>query len=209
MNPALPVDQPDETGGKHRKGFAKRREKRPPVPLDPQKLNDLALHYVARFASSRAKLETYLVRKLRERGWAGEGEDGQPAPDIAGLADRLVELGYVNDAEYARMKARSLGARGYGGRRVAEALHGAGIGEEDCAPVLNYARSQRWDSALRYARRKRFGPYGSDLPDRDKQRKQTASMLRAGHDFDVTRIVIAASDIQALELLAESGDDGA
>lgn len=209
MNPALPVDPTDSENAGERKTYGKRREKRPPVPLDPQKLNDLALHYVARFASSRAKLESYLTRKLRERGWAGDDGEGQAGPHIAALADRLVELGYVDDGEYARMKGRSLGARGYGGRRVAEALHHAGIAEADRAPVLDDARARRWESALRYARRKRFGPYGGTLPDRDQQRKQMASMLRAGHDFDVTRKVIAASDIQALELLAESGDDGA
>ena len=42
------------------------------------------------------KLERYLVRKLRERGWAGES-----APDAAGLALRMAALGYVDDGETA------------------------------------------------------------------------------------------------------------
>ena len=48
------------------------REIRAPKPLDAPRLEELALAYVARFATSAAKLETYLRRKLRERGWEGE-----------------------------------------------------------------------------------------------------------------------------------------
>ncbi len=44
------------------------RPDRKPSPLTATRLQDLALSYVARFATTRAKLEAYLVRKLRERG---------------------------------------------------------------------------------------------------------------------------------------------
>ena len=70
-----------------------RAEKRPPKPLDARRLNDLALHYVARFATSAAKLADYLRRKLRERGWEGEGE-----PDVAALTANFVAAGYIDDA---------------------------------------------------------------------------------------------------------------
>ena len=59
-----------------------RRKARP--PLDAAKLEELALGYVGRFATSRAKLRTYLQRKLRERGWDGEAE-----PPIEALADKF------------------------------------------------------------------------------------------------------------------------
>ncbi|HEX6741396.1 MAG TPA: RecX family transcriptional regulator, partial [Sphingomicrobium sp.] len=47
------------------------RSRRPPAPLDEQRLDELALRYVGRFATTRAKLRSYLERKLRERGWKG------------------------------------------------------------------------------------------------------------------------------------------
>ena len=40
---------------------------------------------------------------------------------------RFVEAGYIDDAAWARMKAGSLLRRGYGERRVSQALHAAGI----------------------------------------------------------------------------------
>lgn len=46
-----------------------RREKRPPKPLDGDRLEELALHYVSRYATTKAKLVRYLDRKLHARGW--------------------------------------------------------------------------------------------------------------------------------------------
>ena len=102
------------------------RKQRP--PLNAAKLEEMALHYVGRFATSRSKLLAYLRRKLRERGW-----DGASDPPVEQLADRLVRLGYIDDRAYALSKARSLTGRGYGERRVRQALVVAGIDEEQGA----------------------------------------------------------------------------
>ena len=101
-------------------------DKRSPPPLDEEALRELALRYVGRFATSRAKLLAYLGRKIRERGWTGRA----PA-DPQVLVDRLSELRYVDDASYAVMKSGALSRRGYGPRRVAEALRADGIAETD------------------------------------------------------------------------------
>ena len=70
---------------------------RPRPPLDEAKLGELAVHYVGRFATSRAKLTTYLNRKLKERGWAG----ARPA-DPGAVAERLAGLGYERQRASAR-----------------------------------------------------------------------------------------------------------
>ena len=90
----------------------KRGEKRVKPPLNEAALRDLALSYAARFASTGARLEAYLARKLRERGVAEDADGRSAAIDIPALVARLVELGYVDDAAYARSRARDLGARG-------------------------------------------------------------------------------------------------
>ncbi len=180
----------------------KRRERRPLRPLDARLLNDLALAYVARFATSAAKLEQYLRRKLREREWEGEAE-----PDPAALAARFVENGYIDDEAFARAKSDSLLRRGYGGRRVAQALGQAGIAEdirEDLRPGEAAARA----AGLRLAERRGFGPFGREQPDREKREKQLAAMLRAGHSLDIARnLVNAASEDQARAWAGEHDDD--
>ncbi len=148
-------------------------------------LDEIALTYVARFATSRAKLATYLKRKLKERGWQDETD-----PPIERIVERLSGLGYVDDAAFAASKARSLRSRGYGNRRVGSALHAAGIGKEERATALDCTMEETISAALHFARRRRFGPYATDNADRDTRQKWLAAMLRAGHGLDLSRQII-------------------
>lgn len=164
-----------------------RKPRKPRPPLDAAKLDELAIFYVGRFATSRAKLATYLDRKLRERGWA----DGQPA-DIPALVDRLARLGYVDDQAFALLKARSLSARGYGSRRVCQALQGAGIAEEDSEAARDLSESETVEAALRLARRRRIGPFATgELTPKERERA-LSTMLRAGHGFSLSRAIVDA-----------------
>ena len=156
-------------------------------PLDVEGLLGLALGYVGRFATSRGRLIEYLRRKLRERGWAGE-----TPPDLVALADQFAELGYVDDRAFAEGRARSLGARGLGKGRVKQALHAAGIGEEDAASAHDIADAGRWTAALRYAEKRRIGPFAKAAPDRAAREKAIAAMIRGGHDFAVARAIASA-----------------
>lgn len=161
------------------------RTGKPRPPLDAQRLQDLALTYVGRFATSRSKLAAYLARKVKERGWDGE----RPA-DIEALVERIADLGYVDDAAYALSKARSLTARGYGERRVRQALSIAGIDEGDRQEANDLASDEAAAAALRYARRKRIGPYGTGPGDARDRERQLAAMIRAGHGFALARAIV-------------------
>jgi regulatory protein len=177
--------------------------RRTPKPLDAARLEELALAYVARFATSRAKLAEYLARKLRQRGWGGDGE-----PPIAPLCDRFVSAGYVDDAAFARAKSGSLLRRGYGPRRVAQALGAAGIGEDIRAEVRAGEGAQR-RAALAMARKRGFGPFGAARPDRAQREKQIAAMLRAGHAMDSARELVDAASLEAAEdWAAQDLEDG-
>ena len=161
------------------------RERRVRPPLDETALRDLALSYVARFATSRAKLGQYLRRKLNERGWAGERE----AP-LAAIVEKLAEAGYIDDPAYALAKARTLGSRGYGERRVAVELRAAGIEEDDGAAARDLARDGASEAALKFARRKRIGPFATSPPDRRDSDRALAAMMRAGHPFELAKHVL-------------------
>lgn len=160
------------------------RPPRRPRPLDSKRLQELALRYVGRYATTRAKLRAYLVRKVRERGWSESTE-----PDLDRLADRFVELGYVDDAAFALSKAQSLSSRGYGRRRLDEKLRLAGIGEEDGAEARGHADARAVDSALRFAERRRIGPYAASAADPRQREKAIAAMVRAGHPFGLARAI--------------------
>ena len=160
-----------------------RAERTPPPPLDAAALRDLALRYVGRYATSAAKLQRYLARKLWERGWAGPGE----APTAAVVA-QCVASGYVDDRGFGEARARSLAAKGYGRARVGQDLAAAGIERELAGEIGSTVDTRA--AAETYARRRRFGPWDRAGFDAERHRKQVAAMLRAGHDFATVRAVL-------------------
>jgi regulatory protein len=167
--------------------------RRAPKPLDEARLKELALAYVARFATTAVKLERYLARKLRERGWEGER-----APDVHAVAARMAELGYIDDAAWAGAKSNALLRKGLGAKRIAQTLNEAGVSEgirRDLAP----GRAARRRAALDFARRKRLGPFDAHDADPARREKQLAALLRAGHGFDLARAVLDAASEAALE----------
>ncbi len=182
-------------------GYQREKKQRP--PMDARRLRDLALNYVGRYATSKARLVRYLSRKIGEVGWA----EGAPPADLAALAQEFEELGYISDSSYAQMRAHGLAGRGYGHRRIEQDLRANGIDESLRADLLRIEESEadsddfdagkleavdRKAAAITFARRKRIGPYGKSIADPDLRRKQTAQMLRAGHDFDIVRKLVNA-----------------
>lgn len=172
-----------------------RRERKARPPLDASALQALALRYVERYATTRAKLRRYLQAKLRERGWAGEGE-----PPVAALAERMADLRYVDDRLFGESRARGLAARGYGERRVRQSLAASGVGRDDAANIA--ATVDDVAAAVRLARRRRFGPFGIGGNDPDLRRRQLAAMARAGHAFDLARRILDAPSPEAAEAIA-------
>ena len=160
------------------------KAKRVPPPLDDERLRELALRYVGKYATTRAKLRAYLTRKLRERGWKGDGE-----PDLWAMADRFAELGYIDDSAYALAQSRAFAARGYGKRRLTEKLRLAGIEEGHGQAASEFADDQAIDAALRFAERRRLGPFAANSADRAVREKWIGAMVRAGHGFALARAI--------------------
>ncbi|MBO6767594.1 MAG: RecX family transcriptional regulator [Erythrobacter sp.] len=183
------------------------RTRRRAKPLDRTRLEELAVAYVARFATSAGKLEAYLRRKLRERGFV-EGEE----PDVENIVSRFVAKGYVDDEAYGRAKANDLTARGYGARRVEQNLRAAGI-DEDLRQSLAPGEAQKRNAALVFARKRGFGPFEQKAdvaPDdaRKHKEKRLAALVRAGHEFEHARRVVEARSIEELEeWIAEARDE--
>jgi regulatory protein len=152
-----------------------RSDKKPPPPLNDERLRGLALHYVGKYATTQAKLAAYLTRKVRERGW-----------------EQFAELGYINDAQFAESRSRSFVRRGYGERRLSEDLRASGIGEGDAAVAKEHMTESTFIAAENFARRKRIGPFAGEAAPPEKRQKQLQAFLRAGHDFAVAKRFVNA-----------------
>jgi regulatory protein len=154
---------------------------------DSARLERAALDYAARYATTRSKLAAYLRRKLRERGWAEEGP-----PPVDALVERFADRGYVDDRAFAAARADSLLRRGYGARRISSALRAAGIDSRTVGELDERIDAEAEVAALRFARRKRIGPYAGATADPMQKRRWFAAMVRAGHP---TKLVYRVLDI--------------
>lgn len=169
-------------------------------------MQEVAVAYVGRFATTRAKLAAYLRRKLNEKGW-----DAPQPPQVEALVERLAGLGYIDDAAFAMAKARTLGARGFGARRVDQALRQAGIDDADRVPAKDAASVGAVAAAVRFAQRRRIGPFALAAPDPKARDRALSAMVRAGHGFDLARRLIdtppdPAADAVAVEQALEEHD---
>lgn len=161
--------------------------KSPPPPLNAERMRGLALHYVGKYATSRAKLAAYLNRKIAERGW-----DDSDGPHVDALIERLCELGYVNDKQFAEARSRALVRRGFGIRRLDEDMRAAGITGPDGLHARKEAEQSRFVAAENFARRKRIGPFANIATPPEKRQKQLQAFLRAGHAFDLAKRFVYA-----------------
>ena len=195
--------QDSDNGGRRRQKPRREYAPREPRPIDAAQLQEMALGYAARYATTAAKLRRYLQRKLGERVWTPNDP-----PDIDGLVTRLTDLGYVNDRAYAALKQRDLSARGFGAGRVRGALAAAGVSRDDVVAVLAPDDGETVDpfaSAIAFARRRRFGPFAREaVADPARRNRELAAMARAGHDFAVAKRVLGAVDAAAAEELLQT-----
>lgn len=159
--------------------MVQRPTRRPPPALDDAGLRALALAYAGRYATTQARLKSYLRRKLRERGWQGPGE-----PDIAAIVARMAELRYVDDQAFATARAAALHRRGFGPMRVRAALQSAGIDSDTSRALAERSDDEALDAAVRLARKRGFG----NNPER--RDKQLAALVRAGHGFAIARTAL-------------------
>jgi len=163
-----------------------------PPPYDTALLERAALDYAARYATTQAKLAAYLRRKIRERGWSDAGE---PGAVVGALVARFAQHGYVDDHAFAAARADSLLRRGYGARRIGDALRAAGIGPETAGDLTERIDAGAEAAALLYARRKRIGPFAAALPNPAEKRRWIARMARAGHPIELVLRVLGAEHI--------------
>ncbi|MCB9663853.1 MAG: RecX family transcriptional regulator [Alphaproteobacteria bacterium] len=171
--------------------------------VDPAYLRRLALWYLERWEGSRDTVRRTLVKRV-DRAVAAHAQDrAELLRQVEGVLDALEAEGLVDDARFAQALVARLRARGGSTRRIRAALALKGIAPDVAAAALDEGDtpgpSDERLAAIRYARRRRFGPWRRVDADADKLRKELASMARAGFGYPVARAILDAEDAHALE----------
>jgi regulatory protein len=176
-------------------------------------LENAALHYLERFATSSANLRRVLMRKVA-RSVRAHGTDAEAGKRLVDdIIARYQSAGLLNDAAYASQKAASLRRRGTSryGIRGKLAIKGVEADLIDTALAQLDEETGVSDVAAACAlvRRRRLGPYRPEASRATHHQKDLAALARAGFGLDVARRVLSATDPEALESLARGDADSA
>ena len=95
------------------------------------------------------------------------------------VADRLTELGLLNDEEYARMVVRHYAAKGCGPRKLRDELYRRGVPREFWEDALE-EREPDGDQVLKLARQKLRGAE----PTRENLKKVSDYLARRGYGWE-------------------------
>jgi regulatory protein len=158
-------------------------------------LREAALNYLARYAATEAGLRRVLQRRIDRWAYQASGRDdaGEHAAtakaSISAIVARMVELGLVNDAEFAEARARGLALSGRSRRMIAARLVAKGIAPAKAREVLPEHEGGELASALILARKRRIGPFRkTGEPDRNRE---IGVLARAGFPRDVALRALA------------------
>lgn len=179
-------------------------KRRVPRKATAKSIENAALWYLTRFATSAANLERVLARRV-ERSARHHGTDREEGREfIARLIARYRRSGLLDDRAYAIARAGTLNRRGKPVKAITFALRAKGIASEDIDEALLALEDQGGDpdmaAAARYARRRRLGPFRAAPERQERRERDLAALARAGFGYDVARRVIGAEtpgDVEA------------
>jgi regulatory protein len=194
-----PPSRDQGTGGAgRRRGRAKG-----PRKATPDYLEKAALHYLERYASSTANLRQVLLRKVERSARAHGTDRAEGAQAVEALLARLGDAGYLDDAAYARGRAVGLHRAGHSVRAIQARLRQKGVADDTVRQALEQlhdeADAPELAAALRYARKRRLGPYRPEADREANAERDMAALARKGFSLDLARRVVLCADPEDLE----------
>jgi len=174
-----------------------------------ERLRRRAFAYLERFATSRAHLETVLLRRALREAEAFEMDAEEVRSQVRALIAELEGLGLLDDRAFAELKAASMARAGRPRRRIVQTLTQKGVEDRLIEESLaRLAEEEEGDpelaAAIRFARKRRIGPWRAGTAAPEGRQRELAKLARAGFTYEVAKQVVEATDPAELE-----GDDHA
>jgi regulatory protein len=188
-----------------------------PRPITATSLENVAMHYLERFAGSTADLRRVLLRRVRRAAESATGDDDRTAvamrrTDGAALVEALIaklqSSGILDDRRYAETRAASLHRRGGSRRAVAARLAQHGVERDLITEAIDAMAENGGDGDLvaagAFAKRRRLGPFRLGASAPASRLKDMAALARAGFDQNTARRVLACRDPAEVEALLQA-----
>ena len=130
--------------------------------------------------ASRARTEKEVVDALSRNAY--------PEETIARVMARLLEAGYLNDADFAEHWVASRANKGMGARRIRMELRQKGVSQEEIDEALcSIDEDEMRSGAVKVAEK---AARGKDLSSPADRQKIMAALARRGYDFATAKQAI-------------------
>lgn len=171
-------------------------EKRP-RKISRQYLENAALYYLQRYASSAENLRRVLKRKTDRSCKFHEMDAEEFYPVIDDLVARYIASGLLNDRAFAEAKTATLRRQGKSAQAIATKLQLKGLAKNDISAAIETIDEDNpdadFEAAMRLARKKKLGAFRKKpYTDPKEMQKEMAALGRAGFGYEIARRVLGA-----------------
>jgi regulatory protein len=166
-------------------------------------LENAALYYLGRFATSSENLRRVLMRRVDRAAKHHDTDRQACAKMIDQLIKKFLENGFLDDLAYARAQGASMNRRGKSTRAIQSWLRQrfvpADIVEATITALTKELGEPDLAAAIAYARKRRLGPYRRVERTPDSLDQELAALARSGFSYGLARRIVDATDIEELE----------
>ncbi|MBN08488.1 MAG: regulator [Rhodospirillaceae bacterium] len=183
--------------------MGRRRTPKKPRKASPKSLENAAIYYLKRYASSAANLKSVLMRRVLKSA----GHHGTDVEEGRGWVDdvifKLQNSGYLDDQKYAETRIHSLYSRGLSLRAIRMKLSEKGVPVNIVTEALRVlseeAENPEFQAAIITAQRRKLGPYRTRGDRQENRERDLASLARGGFSYDIAVKVVDTDTAGELE----------
>lgn len=188
------------------------RGRKAPRRLGATYLENAALHYLGRYASSVENFRRVMLRKINRSATFHNIDSAPFITQLEAMIGRYIKTGLLNDTQFAEAKTASLRRQGKSAQAIQAKLRAKGLPAGDIAGAIDTVDQRNIDyglipdeaeanaelaAALRLAQKKRLGRWRKtplDADDHKGRQREMAALARAGFSFDIVKKVLQVVD---------------
>ena len=158
-----------------------------PKKITKQRLKNIALYYLKRFESSVENLRQVLKRRISDYAFYNpEFNKNEAYAWVEEILSDFERLKYLDDERYAQIKIRGYLNASKSARYIKIKLGQKGLDADLVDNILSEQEYNPLDLGLKFAKKKRIGPYRKDeISRKENRQKDMGVLVRAGFDYDI------------------------
>lgn len=164
----------------------------PNPKLDEATFTKAALDYLGRYSASEAGLRTVLLRRITRAERQGEVDRRAAEAAAEAALQKIIRAGYLRDDLFAEGKAASLRRQGSSARQIKQKLLQKGVGRAIVEEAVDSSPEAEQAAVVRYAKRRRLGPFASEKVREVKKDQHLAALMRAGFSLSIAKWLMKA-----------------